>query len=139
MSNADNHRAAHDAFNSQGAVAAGSYFADDATYFDAARDLHVKGKDEVVGFLAGWKTGFSDATAAAGEYLDAGEWSIARFRARGTNDGPVGPLPATGRRMDLPFCELVRWQNGKAVDGALYYDTASMMVQLGHMEPPPTA
>jgi len=139
MSNTDNHRAAHEAFTSQGAAAAGSYFADDTTYFDAARGLHVKGKDEVVGFLSGWKTAFSDAAVTEAAYLDSGEWSIAQFQARGTNDGPLGPLPATGRRMDMPFCELVRWQNGKAVDGALYYDTGTIMVQLGHMEPPPTA
>lgn len=139
MSVTDNHRAAHDAFNSQGAAAAGSHFADDATYFDAARGLHVKGKDEVISFLTGWKTTFSDAAVTEAVYLDTGEWSIARFQARGTNDGPLGPLPATGRRIDTPFCELIRWQNGKAVDGALYYDTGTMMVQLGHMEPPPTA
>ena len=139
MSNTDNHRAAHEAFTSQGAVAAGSSFADDATYFDAARGLHVKGKDEVVSFLTGWKTAFSDAAVTEATYLDTGEWSIARFQARGTNDGPLGTLPATGRRIDMPFCELIHWQNGKAVDGALYYDTGTMMVQLGHMEPPPTA
>src|ERR1700754_3266060 len=139
MSNTDNHRAAHEAFTSQGAVAAGSSFADDATYFDAARGLHVKGKDEVVSFLTGWKTAFSDAAVTEATYLDTGEWSIARFQARGTNDGPLGTLPAPGRRIDMPFCELIHWQNGKAVDGALYYDTGTMMVQLGHMEPPPTA
>ena len=72
MSNTDNHRAAHEAFTSQGAVAAGSSFADDAPYFDAARGLHVKGKDEVVSFLTGWKTAFSDAAV----YLGSGYGSM---------------------------------------------------------------
>lgn len=139
MSNVDLHRAAHAAMNTEGPAAAAELFAEDATYFDAARALHLKGREELTGWLSGWKTAFSDATIAEAEYLDAGDWTISRFQGQGTNDGPLGPLPATGKRMDLPYCELCRWENGKMVDGALYFDTGSMMVQLGHMEPPPVA
>lgn len=139
MSNADLHRDAHTTFNTQGAGATGAFFAEDATYYDTARDIHLTGRDQLVGWLSGWKAAFSDATVGDPEYLDAGEWTIARFQARGTNDGTLGPLPATGRRMEMPFCELIKWQDGRAVDGALYYDQVTMMVQLGHMEPPPAA
>jgi len=137
MSNVDLHRAAQEAFNTEGAAGPAAYFAEDATYFDAARALHLKGKEELTGWLEGWKAAFSDATIANPEYIDAGDWTIARFQGQGTNDGALGPLPATGKRMDLPYCEVCRWEGGKLVEGALYYDTGTMMVQLGHAEPPP--
>jgi hypothetical protein len=31
---------------------------------------------------------------------------------------------------------MIRWQDGMAVDGALYYDAMTITIQLGHMEPP---
>jgi hypothetical protein len=46
-------------------------------------------------------------------------------------------MPATGRRMDLPFCEVARYDaEGRIVQGEVYYDLMSMMVQLGHVQPP---
>lgn len=96
----------------------------------------MKGKGETTAWLQGWKTSFSDARITEASYLEAGDWTVARFQGRGVNDGPLGELPATGRQLDLPMCELLRWQDGKAVEGALYYDSGTMMVQLGHLSPP---
>lgn len=137
MSNVELHRKAHETMSEKGAEETGQYFADEVVYFDAARGLTLNGKSEIVGWLAGWKTAFSDARTADASYLEAGDWTIARFQARGTNDGPMGDLPPTGKQLDTPFCELIRWADGKAREGAMYYDTTTMMVQLGHMEPPP--
>jgi steroid delta-isomerase-like uncharacterized protein len=139
MSNVDRHREAHRTFNEQGADAASAYFAAEATYTDEARGMTMKGKAEVTGWLGEWKSSFSDAAVTDVQYIDAGDWTVARFQARGTNDGRFGPFPATGRRLDAPFCELLRWADGLAIEGALYYDAATILVQLGHMEPPPAS
>lgn len=138
MSNIELHQEAHRRMNEQGAEAAAEMFTDDIVYLDAARGLTLKGKEESTGWLREWKTAFSDARVEAAEYLDAGDWTICRFQGRGVNDGAFGPFPATGKQLDAPFCELVRWHGGKAAEGAMYYDTATIMVQLGHM-PAPTA
>jgi steroid delta-isomerase-like uncharacterized protein len=139
MSNVDTHREAHRTFTEQGAEAAAVYFAPDISYTDEARGLTLKTKAEVTGWLAEWKRTYSDASINEATYLDTGEWTIARFQGRGTNDGPFGPFPASGRRLDAPFCELLRWTDGKAIEGAIYYDAATILVQLGHMEPPPSS
>ena len=136
MSNIELHQAAHRSMSEEGAEQAAAYFAPDVVYTDVARGLTLKGKDESVGWLREWKTAFSDARIAEGTYLDAGDWTISRFQARGVNDGPFANLAATGKELDVPFCELLRWQDGKVIEGAMYYDTATMMVQLGHMEAP---
>ena len=55
---------------------------------------------------------------------------------RGVNDGALGPLPATGREIDLPFCEIFGFDDeGQIVSGNIYYDQLTMMTQLGHIEP----
>jgi len=131
MSNVELHQQAHQAMSTQSAEAAAESFADDATYTDEARGLALHGKAEITGWLSGWKTAFSDARIEDATYLDAGDWTIARFRGRGTNDGPFGDMPATGKPMDNAYCEFIRWRDGKAVEGAIYYDIASIMAQLG--------
>ena len=48
----------------------------------------------------------------------------------------MGPLPATGRPMNVRFCEIMRFNDqGQIVSGAAYYDQLSIMVQLGHAQP----
>jgi ketosteroid isomerase-like protein len=136
MSNIELHQGAHRAMSEEGAEQAAAYMSPDVVYTDVARGLTLKGKEEATGWLSGWKTAFSDARIADASYLEDGDWTIARFQGRGVNDGPLGDLPATGRQLDLPYCELMRWRDGQAVEGAMYYDTGSLMVQLGHMEPP---
>ena len=131
------HQAAHKAMSEEGAEQAARYFAADIVYTDEARGLTLKDKAQATDWLAGWKTAFSDARVADATYLQAGDWTIARFIARGLNDGPLGELPATGKQLNTPFCELLRWSDGKAVEGAIYYDAATMMIQLGHMPAPP--
>jgi ketosteroid isomerase-like protein len=136
MSNIEFHQGAHRAMSEEGAEQAAAYMSPDVVYTDVARGLTLKGKEEATGWLSGWKAAFSDARIADASYLEAGDWTISRFQGRGVNDGSLGDLPATGRQLDLPFCELMRWEDGQAVEGAMYYDTGSLMVQLGHMEPP---
>jgi ketosteroid isomerase-like protein len=137
MSNVDTHRAAHEAFTRRDFDAIAGLMRADAAYVDHPRGVTTKGPVEFTDWLKGWPTAFSDATPAEPRYIDGGEYSVCLFRARGTNDGPLGPLPATGRRMDLPFCEVLRYDHdGKIVEGEVYYDMTSMMVQLGHMQPP---
>jgi steroid delta-isomerase-like uncharacterized protein len=137
MSNVDSHKQAHQTMSIEGAEpTATGYFASDIVYTDAARGLTMKGREEAQGWLQEWKTMASDARIGDPSYLDAGEWTIARFQARGTHDGPLGDLPATGKLLDMPLCELLRWRDGKAVEGALYYDSTTLMVQLGHMDAP---
>lgn len=138
MSNVDTHRAAHDAFNRRDYTAAVRAVRDDATYTDHPRNMTTKGPLEFVDWLKGWETAFSDASVGDPQYIDAGDHTVCLFQGRGTNDGVMGPLQATGRRMDLPFCEVMTYdRQGQIVAGELFYDSTTMMVQLGLMEPPP--
>ena len=55
----------------------------------------------------------------------------------GTSDGQLGPFPPTGRRVELPFVFAASFDDqGRIAGGGAYYDQLTMLVQLGHMEPP---
>ncbi len=131
------HRPAHDAFNERDWERMRSLMADTIAYSDRPRGLELGSFDEFLGWLKELTTGMSDARVNDPDYLEAGEYSVCRFNGRGTNDGPMGPAQATtGKRMDMPFCEILRVQNGRVTSGEIFYDQLTMLTQLGLAETP---
>ena len=134
--NVETFRAAHEAFNRRDFDGVVSKMAEGLTYRDQARNVTFTGRDGFKEFMQGWVGAFSNAAVSEPSYLDAGDTVIAQFMARGVNDGAFGPLPKTGREIDVPFCELMRFDDeGQIVSGSIYYDQLTMMTQLGHIEP----
>jgi steroid delta-isomerase-like uncharacterized protein len=140
MSNIDKYQFAHQAFNRRDWTALVQNFAADAEYTDQARGVTLKSPQEFVDYLrASWVAAFSDVAITEASYIEAAGHLVAHFTVTGTNDGAFGPMPRTGRRVATPFCEILRFnEEGQVVSGSLYYDQVTILVQLGHMEPPPT-
>ena len=65
----------------------------------------------------------------------ADEWVFSEHLARGTLTGrlvgPPGELPPTGRAVELRIGEVCRIEDGKIALMRAYYDSATMMRQLG--------
>ena len=61
--------------------------------------------------------------------------AVVEFTGRGTNTGPLhlppGDVQATGRSVELHFCDVLQISNGKIVNQHTYYDTMTMLQQLG--------
>jgi hypothetical protein len=138
LSNVDNYRQGLEAFNARDWDGVGEAYTANAQYVDRARDVTLKGQEEIVDYLRdGWVGAFSDAQCTRVSVLDAGDAVIGQFVGVGTNDGPLGPMPATGRRMQVPFCEVARFNPaGQIVASELYYDQLSILTQLGHVQEP---
>ena len=137
MTNADRHREAHRRFNEREWDSLTEMVSPSVSFHDHPRDIAMNDADGFVGWLKGWATTFSDARVDGADYIDAGEWTIARFIGRGLNDGPLGEMPATGKQMNMPFCEIMHWSDGKIERGELYYDQLTMLSQLGVMQSMP--
>ena len=130
-------RASDAAFNEHDAGRTARACAEHFTYTDHAAGLTYKGAEEFKAYLATWFDAFPDTTIDEGQYSVAGDVVVHQSVERATNNGPLGALPATGRRVSLPFCEVWRLDpEGRIVTGDLYYDQLSLMVQLGHVQPP---
>jgi len=54
----------------------------------------------------------------------------------GTLRAPAGDIQATGKPVDVGFCEVHRVQEGKIIDTHIYYDQVEMLTQLGQLPGP---
>jgi len=139
--NVEAHRAGHDAFNRRDFGAMVKEYAESISWTDQARGVTFTTPQEFRDvFLEGWIEASSDCRVTDARYTDAGDMVVARFTARGTNDGPLGSFPATGKEWTLPICEM--WQfdaDGRVVGGEIYYDQVSLLRQLELLPEPARA
>ena len=47
--------------------------------------------------------------------------------------GPQGEIPPTGKSVDVAFCDVYQFKDGKFTSLRSYFDTATLMGQLGLM------
>jgi steroid delta-isomerase-like uncharacterized protein len=111
--------------------------AEDCVFVDA-RGEHHEGPDGFIdGYSKGWSDAFSDGHISDAKFYDAGDTVVTEFIGSGTNDGPLGPLPATGRRGEVPYLEIYHFNaDGQVIGGRAYFDQLALLVQLGHAEAP---
>ena len=64
---------------------------------------------------------------------------MARFTGRGTNDGPLGPFPATGKEWTPDLRDVHFDADGGVVGGEIYYDQVSLLTQLELLPEPSRA
>lgn len=137
MGHSDTHRHLHELFNARRFGEIEARLAPEFMFEDLARGITVKTAGEFTDYLRGWTTSFSDATLGDGEYSEGPGHSVCVFHGRGTNDGPLGDLPATGRPIDVVFCEVLHYAaDGAVLSGQLHYDQLTLLAQLGHVAPP---
>jgi len=136
--NVQAHRAGHEAFNQRDFVTMTRQYADDIRWTDHSQGRTFSTSKEFrEDFLPGWVEASSDIRITTRQYFDAGQTSACAFAITGTHDGPLGPLPATGKEFTLPLCEMWHFdQDGQVVGGDLYYDQVSLLTQLGVMPQP---
>jgi steroid delta-isomerase-like uncharacterized protein len=122
-----------ESFNSRDFDANLRLAADDVVCEDRATGAILKGRSGFREFMQEWVNSFSNGECVELELIDAGDIVVAEFIGRGVNDGPLGPLPASGRQMNHRFCEVLRFnEQGQLVSITLYYDQLSLLAQLGH-------
>jgi hypothetical protein len=137
MGHADTHRRLHELTGAQQFEQMRAYLRDDLVFEDTARNVTTKTFPEFMDWLGGWFVAFSDARPEDSTYLEGPDFSVSVFHGRGTNDGPLGSFPATGRSLDLLFCELLHYDaDGRVSSGQMFYDQLTMLTQLGLAEPP---
>lgn len=82
-----------------------------------------------------WADGFPDGTVTVDRVIASGDYVVVEFTGRGTHTGTLvtsmGEIPATGRSMTLQLCDVMEFEDGKVRSQTTYFDTGSMMAQLG--------
>lgn len=108
----------------------------DCRFEDVARDEAQIGPDGYRHDYHRWRAAFPDGEVKIVNVITGSDgWAVVEFLNRGTQTGPLqsslGDFPASGRRMEVRYCSVMRVRDGKVVEGRDYYDSASIARQLG--------
>lgn len=90
-----------------------------------------------------WADAFPDGVITVDTLTAAGDVVVVEFTGRGTHTGTLatsmGDIPATGRTLTLQLCDVIEFENGMIRKQRSYFDTGSMMAQLGLTAEPAVA
>ena len=77
------------------------------------------------------RSGFPDLKLTPEAIYTDGDTVIARVRVTGTHTGEFSGIPPTGKSIDTAVIDIVRVEDGKAVERWGIFDVVKMMQQLG--------
>jgi len=129
--------AAFDAMNNQRWDDLDLYFADDFhRYSQATPDAEINSLDDMKAFVKEWYISFPDAQMEL--HLVAAEDDLVAVWVTfaGTHEAPMGPFPATGKRMESETFGFFRLEEGKIKESWVTWDNLAGLVQLGLMPSP---
>ena len=95
----------------------------------------LKGHAGVREWLNIWSTAMPDAKVEIVNIFPSEKGVVTEFIGRGTHkgpfNGPQGAIPATGKKLEMRFCEVLKIANDKVAEQRLYFDGATLLRQLG--------
>ena len=98
----------------------------------AAGDPQVRSAAQLVAFLQAEYVTFPDAEETLLDLLADGDRVAARHQFRGTQLGPMGPFPPSGRVMCATYLAIYRIENGRIAEAWAEWDNLAGLRQLGH-------
>ncbi len=114
-----------------------SLLADDGEIMLVGSGTSFRGPEGARQFSRMWADGFPDGRATIDNVMAAGDHVVVELTGRGTHTGtlaaPGGDVPATGRSVTLQLCDVFRIEGGKIKSLRSYFDSASLLMQLGVM------
>jgi steroid delta-isomerase-like uncharacterized protein len=130
-------RSMYECFNSRNFHRAISLVTKDFEWMNVPFGARFTGPDGALEFLEGWARAIPDSRVTLSNVIGAGDHVFTEFFFRGTHQGtlevPGGQLAPTGKRVDVPVCEIVHCTGGKIATIRTYFDAATLMRELGLM------
>ena len=111
-----------------------SFYASDAVFADPI-NRH-EGREAIGAYVEGADKPFSDISFETTQVIEEGNALVTEWVWRATNTGPLTmpdgtEIPATQRAVELPGVSILSVRDGKISSHRDYFDSASMMGQLG--------
>lgn len=136
-------RAYYDAFNSRDINKNLALVTEDVRWMNIPFNTNYSGRKGYRDFYDNWTTAMPDCRAEVVNVVATDEWTVVEFIGRGTHTGPLvgsqGTFPATQKKLDMKFCEVLRVRDGQIAEAHLYFDAATMMRQFGLLPPTPAS
>jgi steroid delta-isomerase-like uncharacterized protein len=92
------------------------------------------GDDEVMGYYLTTRTAFPDQRHENARFHVCDDAVIVEFDLLGTNLGEFYGMPPTGKSFRVPLCAVFFFEGERIVNERIYFDTASLVTQIGRGE-----
>jgi predicted ester cyclase len=137
MSNVEVVKAMTEAINDRNLDALDAFVSPNLIRHSAATPgLNVTSLDEFRAFLETDFATIPDSVQTIDIIFGSGDFVAVRARYIGTQTGPMGPFPASGKKMVLPYMGILRFEDGLIAEIWVEWDNLSALTQLGHFPPP---
>jgi steroid delta-isomerase-like uncharacterized protein len=105
----------------------------DAVYEDMPSKRRLQGAGQFVEEFENWKKAGPDCKGKVLSSFVSGNTVIVEVNWKGTNTGPLGGQPPTGKTWDVNGCQVITIENDKIKELHQYYDMLSLMQQIGRI------
>lgn len=128
-------RSYYDTVSSHDATKFADLFTEDGVFADKSTGQIYRGKEEIRNMIEGWYNAFSDFKLRPDKIMGSGDSFSVELTATGTHDGelsgPGGDIPATGKKVTVPSCDVIQLKGDKIQSLNCYYAAPVMMNQIG--------
>jgi steroid delta-isomerase-like uncharacterized protein len=130
-----NIRSIYEAYQARSFEQAAEAFAEDAEITNVATGDSYKGREGYLQFARAWSAAFPDLRVEVLRYHSTDSWALVEYAFRGTHTGALitsgGFVPPTWAQVDIRLCDTAQLRDGRIVRLQTYFDTASMLRQMG--------
>src|SRR6185503_12187399 len=92
-----------------------------------------------LGMMQAFHTGFTNTRHEVLDLLESGNKAAVRGIWHGTHTGTFNNIPASGKKIRLPFMMIFEVENDEVVNQWIEMDSMTMLVQMGAMPSPAEA
>ena len=102
----------------------------------ATPEVQVRSLEEFKELQKGFLLSFPDQQITNKMMIAEGDYVATYSTYTGTQEGPMGAFPASGKKGELMFLSIFRFEGGKIAELWVEWDNISFLTQLGHFPPP---
>ena len=132
-------RLVEDGFNKHNLKFLDEIFSKDAISHDPSQPNLGRGPEGARESMQVYTTAFPDSKIVIEREIAEGDYVVQHLRASGTHSGPLGNIPATGKKTDVTGVITSKLQDGKVVETWSLWDQLSLMQQIGVVPTPEAA
>lgn len=115
-----------------------SIYSPEVAVHDAGYPTDICGLEALKEYYNRSHTAIPDLSLRLEDMHISGDWIIWLWRFDGTNTGPLGEMPATGKSVSFSGVAIDRIENNMIAEEWVYWNTLDLYSQLGFKLQPPT-
>jgi steroid delta-isomerase-like uncharacterized protein len=131
-------KAAVIAYNEKNWDKARATLVEKGVYDEKATGRRLQGMNQIIEAWQGWAKAFPDSKATFVAEYAAGDTAVLELVWKGVHTGPLqmpgGTIPPSNKAIEVPACQVVKVEGGKAQTVSHYFDLATLLRQIGALK-----